>query len=107
MGGVSAAALSTIKEIGDFWISTVGFSTDDLSANLAAYGGYNIDEAINAGLFEHTDSEYGIGEGDGWIDNGKKIMNLIDPEVKQSKEEEIESNKLWQEVITAKNFIDK
>jgi len=107
LGGVSAAALSTIKEIGDFWISTVGFSTDDLAANLAAYSGYNIDEAIEAGLFEHTDSEYGIGEGDGWIDNGKKIMNLIDPDTKQTKEEKEESKKLWQEVITAKNFIDK
>lgn len=107
LGGVSAAAISTIKEIVDFFVSTVGFSTDDLAANLAAYGGYNIDEAIEAGLFNHTDSEYGIGEGDGWIDNGRKIMNLIDPDTKQTKEEEKESKKLWQEVITASNFINK
>jgi uncharacterized Zn-binding protein involved in type VI secretion len=106
-GGVGAALASTSKEFVDFYTSTVGFSTDDLAANLAAYGGYDIEEAMAAGLFEHTDSEYGLGEGDGWVDNGKKIMNLIDPEVTQTKEEKIESKKLWNDVLTAKNFIDK
>jgi hypothetical protein len=96
LGANQTASIGLITEWFDGWDAWLkndsqgaGYSNDDLAADLAGAYGYTATEALNAGLFSHTQSEdyhndWFLDGDTGFIDNLKKIWDLWDDSVVQS-----------------------
>jgi hypothetical protein len=102
VGGALALTIGIVKEVMDIFTSSVGYSNDDLATDFAGALGYNASEALAAGLFNHTNSEYDSSDM-GWVDNTRKLIDLIDPDVTQSTADFKYSSEIWKMV----NGVDK
>ena len=94
VGGALALTIGIVKEVLDIFTSSVGYSNDDLATDFAGALGYNASEALAAGLFNHTNSEYDSSDM-GWVDNARKLMDLLDPDIIQSDADHLEAAGLW------------
>ncbi len=94
VGGVLALTVGVAKEVMDIFTSSVGYSNDDLATDFAGALGYSASEALAAGLFNHTNSEYDSSDM-GWVDNARKLMDLLNPDVIQSDIDHLEAAGLW------------